>query len=134
MGLYSTLISFFLKLRIDLFFFAVAHMEPKEYYQRALNLVKDLLDGCEDSPTYEDRLRDMFGIYAYPWFTMDRLVTNLVRLLHLLASHDDLSPRLTALFRAYFRSSGGSAPQSAGRHHHRHDAYFSMSDFISGEM
>ncbi|VDK87216.1 unnamed protein product [Dibothriocephalus latus] len=79
--------------------------EPREHYHRALNLVKDLLDGCEDIQTYEDRLRDMFGIYAYPWFTMDRLVTNLVRQLHLLASGDELSHRLTSLFRSYFKSS-----------------------------
>ncbi|KAL7063042.1 hypothetical protein AAHC03_01798 [Spirometra sp. Aus1] len=81
--------------------------EPREHYHRALNLVKDLLDGCEDIQTYEDRLRDMFGIYAYPWFTMDRLVTNLVRQLHLLASGDELSHRLTSLFRSYFKSSAG---------------------------
>ncbi|EUB64910.1 Paired amphipathic helix protein Sin3a [Echinococcus granulosus] len=78
--------------------------EPKEYYSLALQLVKDLLDGCEDVHSYEDRLRDMFGIYAYPWFTMDRLITNLVRQLHVLASGDDLSQQLTSLFRCYFKN------------------------------
>eukprot|EP00108_Taenia_solium_P012029 TsM_001224800 transcript=TsM_001224800 gene=TsM_001224800 len=78
--------------------------EPKEYYSLALQLVKDLLDGCEDVHSYEDRLRDMFGIYAYPWFTMDRLITNLVRQLHVLASGDDLSQQLTSLFRCHFKN------------------------------
>lgn len=54
--------------------------------------------------SYEDRLRDMFGIYAYPWFTMDRLITNLVRQLHVLASGDDLSQQLTSLFRCHFKN------------------------------
>uniref|UniRef100_A0A0X3PJQ5 Histone deacetylase interacting domain-containing protein n=1 Tax=Schistocephalus solidus TaxID=70667 RepID=A0A0X3PJQ5_SCHSO len=93
--------------------------EPKEHYHRALNLVKDLLDGCEDIQTYEDRLRDMFGIYAYPWFTMDRLVTNLVRQLHLLASGDELSHRLTSLFRSYFKSS--SSRSVCGGNKSRHE-------------
>lgn len=72
----------------------------------ALQLVKDLLDGCEDVHTYEDRLRDMFGIYAYPWFTMDRLITSLVRQLHAMASGDELSHNLTSLFRCHFKNLG----------------------------
>lgn len=64
-------------------------------------MVKDLLDGGEDISTYEDRLRDMFGIYAYPWFTMDRLVINIVRQLQALASGDELSRRLTNLYRSW---------------------------------
>ncbi|KAH8859958.1 Paired amphipathic helix protein Sin3a [Schistosoma japonicum] len=79
--------------------------EPSQYYSRALNLVKDLLDGGEDINTFEDRLRDMFGIYAYPWFTMDRLVINIVRQLQALASGDELSRRLTALHRSWIGNS-----------------------------
>ncbi|KAM7541323.1 hypothetical protein Aperf_G00000023147 [Anoplocephala perfoliata] len=81
--------------------------EPGEYYRMALNLVKEVLDGCEDVHTYEDRLRDMFGIYAYPWYTMDRLINNIVKQLHSLAVGDDLSCRLTDLFKSRFRTSGG---------------------------
>lgn len=73
----------------------------------ALNLVKEVLDGCEDVHTYEDRLRDMFGIYAYPWYTMDRLINNIVKQLHSLAVGDDLSCRLIDLFRSRFKTSGG---------------------------
>ncbi|KAA3680626.1 paired amphipathic helix protein Sin3a [Paragonimus westermani] len=76
-------------------------MDPSDYYGNALNLVKDLLDGGEDVNRYEDRLRNMFGIYAYPWFTLDRLVINIVRQLHALTSGDELSSRLTALHRTW---------------------------------
>ncbi|KAF8569084.1 hypothetical protein P879_01231 [Paragonimus westermani] len=76
-------------------------MDPSDYYGSALNLVKDLLDGGEDVNRYEDRLRNMFGIYAYPWFTLDRLVINIVRQLHALTSGDELSSRLTALHRTW---------------------------------
>lgn len=91
------------------FLYFVGNLDPKEHYTSALQLVKDLLDGCEDVHTYEDRLRDMFGIYAYPWFTMDRLITNLVRQLHIVASGDDFCHRLTTLFRGYYRGAGGPA-------------------------
>ncbi|XP_018650355.1 putative sin3b [Schistosoma mansoni] len=82
--------------------------EPSQYYSRALNLVKDLLDGGEDINTFEDRLRDMFSIYAYPWFTMDRLIINIVRQLQALASGDELSRRLTALHRSWIGNSSYS--------------------------
>lgn len=32
-----------------------------------------------DSTTYEDTCREMFGVYAYIAFTMDKLVQNIVR-------------------------------------------------------
>ncbi|VEL41084.1 unnamed protein product [Protopolystoma xenopodis] len=72
-----------------------------------MSLVKDFLDGGEDSNSFEDKMRDMFGIYAYPWFTMDRLIINLVRQLQSLASGDELSQRLTSLFR-HWNSVNGS--------------------------
>ncbi|CAL8109151.1 unnamed protein product [Calicophoron daubneyi] len=92
-------------------------IEPSEYYDCALNLVKDFLDGGEDVTTFEDRLRDMFGIFAYPWFTMDRLIINIVRQLQALASGDELSRRLTALFRSWTCGSGhGSSSNSPFAH------------------
>ncbi len=42
-------------------------------------MVKQLLDGNLDSNTYEDTLREMFGIHAYHAFTMDKLVQYCVR-------------------------------------------------------
>lgn len=47
----------------------------------------------------------MFSIYAYPWFTMDRLIINIVRQLQALASGDELSRRLTALHRSWIGNS-----------------------------
>lgn len=35
--------------------------------------------GNMDSTTFEDTCREMFGVYAYIAFTMDKLVQNIVR-------------------------------------------------------
>jgi paired amphipathic helix protein Sin3a len=42
-------------------------------------MVRNLLDGVIDAGTYEDSLREMFGIHAYVAFTMDKVVANAVR-------------------------------------------------------
>ena len=42
-------------------------------------MVRQLLDGTMDSSTYEDSLRDMFGIHAYTAFTMDKIIHHCVR-------------------------------------------------------
>lgn len=44
-----------------------------EYYPAFLDMLKSLLDGNMDSTTYEDKLRDMYGIHAYIAFTLDRV-------------------------------------------------------------
>lgn len=54
-------------------------IEVIEYYPAFMEMVRNLLDGNIDSSQYEDQLRDMFTIHAYIAFTMDRLVTNIVR-------------------------------------------------------
>ncbi|VDL18018.1 unnamed protein product [Hymenolepis diminuta] len=89
--------------------------EPGEYYAMALNLVKEVLDSCEDVHTYEDRLRDMFGIYAYPWFTMDRIVMMLVRQLQLVTFGDEVSCRLTEEFKNYFKPCGSRSRNDSER-------------------
>ncbi|KAL3310103.1 Paired amphipathic helix protein Sin3b, partial [Cichlidogyrus casuarinus] len=76
-------------------------LEPHKYYKRALHLVRELLDGAEEIQVYEDRLRDMFGIYAFPWFTIDRLIANVVRQLHSVACLDEMSQKATSLFRQW---------------------------------
>jgi paired amphipathic helix protein Sin3a len=48
-------------------------LEINEYYPAFLDLLKNLLDGNVDSNTYEDKLRDMYGIHAYMAFTLDRV-------------------------------------------------------------
>lgn len=42
-------------------------------------MVRNLLDGNMDSASYEDSLREMFGIHAYVAFTMDKIIQNCVR-------------------------------------------------------
>ena len=50
-----------------------------EYYSSFLDLVRQLIDGTIDSSTYEDSLREMFGIHAYLAFTLDKIIQNCVR-------------------------------------------------------
>ena len=49
-------------------------------------MVRNLLDGNMDSSSYEDSLREMFGIHAYIAFTMDKIIQNCVRQVCLLFS------------------------------------------------
>jgi histone deacetylase complex regulatory component SIN3 len=42
-------------------------------------MVRSLLDGNMDTSSYEDSLREMFGIHAYIAFTMDKIIHNCVR-------------------------------------------------------
>ena len=42
-------------------------------------MIKNVLDGNLDPNTYEDILRELFGIHAYITFTMDKIVQNIVR-------------------------------------------------------
>lgn len=53
--------------------------EIQDYYPAFLDMLKSLLDGNMDSTTYEDKLRDMFGIHAYVAFTLDRVSFNLIQ-------------------------------------------------------
>lgn len=45
-------------------------------------MVKNVLDGNMEVNSYEDTLREMFGIHAYIAFTMDKVVGNAVRQLN----------------------------------------------------
>lgn len=54
-------------------------IEVEDYYPAFLDMVKNLLDGNMESSTYEDTLREMFGIYAYIAFTLDKVVSYAVR-------------------------------------------------------
>lgn len=55
------------------------HIEIEDYYPAFLDMVKNLLDGNMESNTYEDTLREMFGIHAYIAFTLDKVVSHAVR-------------------------------------------------------
>ncbi|XP_048001853.1 LOW QUALITY PROTEIN: paired amphipathic helix protein Sin3a [Leguminivora glycinivorella] len=52
---------------------------PADYYPALLELVRGVLDGNTEATAYEDAAREMFGIHAYPAYTLDKLVWNAVR-------------------------------------------------------
>ncbi|XP_045508149.1 paired amphipathic helix protein Sin3a-like isoform X3 [Colias croceus] len=52
---------------------------PAEYYNTLLELVKGVLDGNTEASAYEDAAREMFGIKAYPAYTLDKVVSTAVR-------------------------------------------------------
>ncbi|KAJ8947934.1 hypothetical protein NQ314_008527 [Rhamnusium bicolor] len=54
-------------------------IEVEDYYPAFLDMVKNLLDGNMEANTYEDTLREMFGIHAYIAFTLDKVVSYAVR-------------------------------------------------------
>jgi len=56
-----------------------AEIDYDDYYPSFLDMVRNLLDGVIDAGTYEDSLREMFGIDAFIAFTMDKVVVNAVR-------------------------------------------------------
>lgn len=49
------------------------------YYEHALDLAEKLFDGDLDQATYEEHLRYMGGIKAYPLFTIDKLVSTVIK-------------------------------------------------------
>jgi paired amphipathic helix protein Sin3a len=59
--------------------FDLANIPVDDYYPVFLDMVRNLLDGNMDSSSYEDSLREMFGIHAYIAFTMDKIIHNCVR-------------------------------------------------------
>ena len=54
-------------------------MPVEHYYTHFLSLVKDLLDCNVEPAVYEDKLREMFGVNSYVAFTLDKLISNIVR-------------------------------------------------------
>ncbi|KAJ8963093.1 hypothetical protein NQ318_018557 [Aromia moschata] len=54
-------------------------IEIEDYYPAFLDMVKNLLDNNMEANTYEDTLREMFGIHAYIAFTLDKVISNAVR-------------------------------------------------------
>lgn len=79
-------------------------------------MIKQLLDGNLESNQYEDMLRDMFGIYAYVAFTMDKVVQNLVRQLQHIVGNE-VSQQCTELFLEETKNNatGGSCATAQSR-------------------
>lgn len=48
-------------------------VQVEDYYPTFLDMLKNVLDGNMDSNTFEDTMREMFGIYAYISFTLDKV-------------------------------------------------------------
>jgi len=63
-------------------------VEPVNFYSCFLEMVRSYLDGNTETTVYEEQLRDIFGIYAYVGFTMDKLIQNIVR--QVTSAHDDV--------------------------------------------
>ena len=80
----------------------LGEVEPEEYYTYFLDMVKNVLDGNLESTSYEDILRELFGIHAYIAFTMDKIVQNIVRQLqHLVLDEGCISVSSTAMIGLY---------------------------------
>lgn len=60
----------------------------EDYYPAFLDMVKNVLDNNMDSNTFEDTLREMFGIHAYVGFTLDKVVSYAVRQLQNLVTDE----------------------------------------------
>lgn len=51
----------------------------EHYYEHALDLAEKLFDGDLDQQTYEEHLRYMGGVKAYPLFTIDKLIQTVIK-------------------------------------------------------
>lgn len=83
---------------------SLAEIAVDEYYPTFLDIVRSLLDGNTDSSSYEDTLREMFGIHAYIAFTLDKVVHNCVRQLQYLVQ-DETSATVKQLYADELRAS-----------------------------
>jgi len=63
-------------------------VDVHDNYGCFLDLVRSLLDGNVELSSFEDQLRDMFGIHAYVAFTIDKLIQNVTRQLQYIATKD----------------------------------------------
>lgn len=85
--------------------------EVDNYFAGLIDMVKQLLDGNLDSNQFEDQLREMFGIYAYISFTLDKVVQNIVRQLQHIVCEDS-SVQTTELFLEASKVSATGGPCS----------------------
>lgn len=51
----------------------------EHFYEHALDLAEKLFDNEIDQSSYEESLRYMVGIKAYPLFTVDKLISTLIK-------------------------------------------------------
>ncbi|XP_063217594.1 paired amphipathic helix protein Sin3b isoform X4 [Bacillus rossius redtenbacheri] len=84
-------------------------IKVEDYYLTFLDMVKNVLDGNMENNTYEDTLREMFGIHAYIAFTLDKVVSYAVRQLQHLVC-DELCQMCTDMFHQEQRHGGTGGP------------------------
>ncbi|SCZ98892.1 BZ3500_MvSof-1268-A1-R1_Chr3-1g05689 [Microbotryum saponariae] len=68
----------------------------EHYYDHLLDLAEKLFEGDIDQQTYEEQLRFMASIKAYPLYTLDKLIGGVIKHVHV-ANSDAKSQDLTAL-------------------------------------
>ena len=85
--------------------------DTDNYFAGLIDMVKQLLDGNLDSNQYEDQLREMFGIYAYVSFTLDKVVQNIVRQLQHIVCEES-SVQTTELFLEASKAGAAGGPCS----------------------
>lgn len=69
----------------------------KDRYKEFIKLLYSFVAGTLDQNKYEDELRDLLGIQAFPLYTLDKLVVQLVKQIQSILS-DDVSGKLLALY------------------------------------
>ncbi|XP_049782230.1 paired amphipathic helix protein Sin3b-like [Schistocerca cancellata] len=65
-----------------------SEIEVEDYYPAFLDMIKNVLDGNMDNSTFEDHLREMFGIFGYLSFTIDKVIVSAVRQLQFLVTDE----------------------------------------------
>lgn len=98
-------------------------IEIDEYYPAFLDMVKNLLDGNMDANTYEDMLREMFGIHAYTAFTLDKVVSYAVRQLQHCVTERTAIQCMNLFLKEQKRGATGGACGSAHKREYLEMAY-----------
>lgn len=111
----STAIALRLKPRNDI--------EVEDYFPVFVDMIKQLLDGNLESNQYEDMLRDMFGIYAYVAFTLDKVVQNIVRQLQHMVG-DEVSQQCTDLFLEETKNNATGGPCATAQNRAANEANY----------
>ncbi|KAB7507232.1 hypothetical protein Anas_01099 [Armadillidium nasatum] len=109
----------------------------EDYYPALLDMIQNMLDGNMESTTFEDTLREMFGIQAFVAFTLDKdwynvkdrlcylrhytVVNGAVRQLQHIVC-DDMPSQCTSLFISEAKKGGSGGPIASAhrRLHHEH--------------
>ncbi|GAA5976417.1 hypothetical protein JCM10908_005492 [Rhodotorula pacifica] len=87
----------------------------EHYYEHLLDLSEKLFDGDIDASTFEEQLRYMVGIRAYPLFTIDKLIGTAIKHIHTINSDGRCQDIFTLLERDRARTSTTPRQQIAYR-------------------